>query len=169
MQSIKRLLGRIRISQANQPTGHPDHFRSKSVQVSVIVSGFAHYSIAQRLKFFSRFKSISLFIRLPGVLLSFYFSFTDRSSSRPAELVFQTIKDVKGVEAYRFVLSSKVFASTVSYPENECYCMRPNSSRGICRMDGVFDLSGCAKGAPFVSEPVKLVCFSLYQGELANL
>lgn len=70
---------------------------------------------------------------------------------RTAELVFNKEKSIKNVSAYRFVLSKKVFASVLKTPENECYCVRPKKARDICERDGVFDLSGCTRGAPLVS------------------
>lgn len=57
---------------------------------------------------------------------------------------------MKQVQTYRFQLDDELFAPKLAQTGSDCFCTRSPNDTQICGRDGVFDLSGCAEGAPLV-------------------
>ncbi|CAL8318874.1 unnamed protein product [Lota lota] len=66
---------------------------------------------------------------------------------------FKDVRDLRGIEVYRYVLPPSTFASPTDNPENQCFCSERVVSRN-CTMAGVLDVGPCRDGAPvYISLP----------------
>ncbi|OXB76634.1 UNVERIFIED_CONTAM: hypothetical protein H355_010498 [Colinus virginianus] len=67
--------------------------------------------------------------------------------------VYQTTKNVKGIQLYRFTVPREAFASPVDVGDNYCFCTDQVISQN-CTLAGVLDISSCKAGRPvYISLP----------------
>ncbi|KAI1286743.1 Lysosome membrane protein 2 [Halotydeus destructor] len=77
----------------------------------------------------------------------FVFS-TDLCRSLPFSFVGQS--SVLGIDTLKYNIPEDFFQNIVTNPDNECFCLLPNTSRTECSLDGLLDISSCMH-APIVT------------------
>ncbi|XP_023223563.1 lysosome membrane protein 2-like isoform X2 [Centruroides sculpturatus] len=68
---------------------------------------------------------------------------------RSVPLIYEDDVSIKGITAYRYILSPSAFQDTTSNPDNKCFYRR-----NVPSINGIFPVSVCQKGRPvYVSSP----------------
>ncbi|XP_034234475.1 lysosome membrane protein 2-like [Thrips palmi] len=71
---------------------------------------------------------------------------------RLIKFIFQRKSFAQGVRAHRYILDQNTFMSPRVNPDNLCFCNQTDLQE--CPLDGIFDTSPCAHGAPmYISYP----------------